>query len=199
MNNTTKLTFVALFTSLFFLNATQASLINFQSGSLSSYLQADDVTNLDSTYTFALGTFNEAVLSGTSDTWAGGFTDEMDGVNTWKTSGPVPLRNKFQNENAMTDDSSNGQAAYIFATNTANDEILIFKNASWIFPNYSATDLDADIFSLQDANTQVVNATGSFVAFDNNLRMLTAVPEPSTYAMFAGALALGYVMIRRRR
>ena len=27
----------------------------------------------------------------------------------------------------------------------------------------------------------------------------TIVPEPSTYAMFAGALALGYVMIRRRR
>ena len=97
MKNTTKQTFFALFTSLFFLNATQASLINFQSGSLSSYLQADGVTNLDSTYTFALGTFNEAVLAGSSDTWAGGFTDEMDGVNTWRTSGPAPLINKFQN------------------------------------------------------------------------------------------------------
>lgn len=32
----------------------------------------------------------------------------------------------------------------------------------------------------------------------NNLQT-AIVPEPSTYAMFAGALALGYVMIRRRK
>lgn len=176
-----------------------ASLVNFQSGSLSSYLQADGVSNLDTSYSFALGTFNESVLSGSNDTWAAGFTDQMQSTNNWLLSGPPPVQNTFQGDVSMNSSAANGQAAYIFATNAANDEILIFKNAAWVFPTYDNLDTVSDIFSLQDANTQVVNATGSFVAFDNNLRMLTVVPEPSTYAMFAGALALGYVMIRRRR
>ena len=185
--------------SLVVISSASASLINFQSGSLSSYLQADGTTNLDSTYSFALGTFNESVLSGTSNTWGSGFTDQMDGVNTWKTSGPAPLQNKFQNENAMTSATANGQAAYIFGYNVAVDEIILFKNAAWIFPTRDSLDTVADIFSLQDAGTQVVTTSGAFASFNNNLTMLAVVPEPSTYAMLAGVLALGYVMIRRRK
>jgi len=181
-------------------SVSQASKINFQSGTVATYLQADGTTNLDASYTFALGTFTESSLAGDLSTWSAGFNDEMDGVNTWKTSGPAPLQNKFQGEVAMDDNSSAASAAYIFGTN-GSDEIIIFRNAAWVFPTFDNLDTTADVFSLVDANTQIVTAAGSWTAYASNITMLStvAVPEPSTFAALAGLCALGAVMVRRRR
>lgn len=55
--------------------------------------------------------------------------------------------------------------------------------------------------SLGSLSSFPANATaviGSNVG-SNIQTVSTVVPEPSTYAMFAGVLALGYVMIRRRK
>ena len=129
----------------------QASLINFQSGVVSTYLQADGLSDLDSSYTFALGTFNEAALTGDIGTWAASFNDEMVEVNTWKTDGPAPLQNKFQGEVAMDDDSSEGQSAYIFGSN-GPDELVIFRNSDWTFPTYDNLDTDP-------TNLKLINRT----------------------------------------
>jgi hypothetical protein len=179
-------------------SVSQASKINFQSGSVATYLQADGVTNLDSSYTFALGTFSEAALAGNISTWSASFNDEMVGVNTWKTSGPAPLQNKFQGEVFMDDNSPATSAAYIFGTN-GSDELIIFRNAAWVFPTFDTLDTTADIFSLADANTQIVTAGGTWTAYASNITMLSTVPEPSTFAALAGLCALGAVMVRRRR
>jgi hypothetical protein len=179
-------------------SVSQASLINFQSGSVTTYLQADGVTNLDASYTFALGTFTEAALAGGIATWSTGFNDEMVSVNTWITSGPAPLQNKFQGEVAMDDNSSATSSAYIFGTN-GSDEIIIFRNAAWVFPTFDSLDTTADVFSLADANTEIVTAGGTWTTYASNITMLSTVPEASTYAALSGLLALGYVMVRRRR
>jgi len=181
-------------------SVSQASIINFQSGTVATYLQADAATNLDASYTFALGTFTESALSGDISTWSAGFNDEMVSVNSWKTSGPAPLLNKFQGEVAMDDNSSASASAYIFGTN-GSDELIIFRNAAWVFPTFNDLDTAADIFSLADANTQIVTAGGGWTSYASNITMLstTAVPEPSTFAALAGLCALGAVMVRRRR
>jgi hypothetical protein len=51
------------------------------------------------------------------------------------------------------------------------------------------------------ANQFVVrfSATGGERIMIDNFSVVTAVPEPSTYAALLGALALGVVMWRRRR
>jgi hypothetical protein len=181
-------------------SVSQASLINFQSGSVATYLQADAATNLDASYTFALGTFTESALSGVISTWSAGFNDEMTAENGWLTSGPPPVLNTFQGNVAMDDNSSATASAYIFGTN-GSDELIIFRNAAWVFPTFDNLDTTADIFSLADANTQIVTAGGGWTSYASNITMLstTAVPEPSTFAALAGLCALSFVMVRRRR
>lgn len=186
---------------LLFAYSASASLINFQSGTLSTYLQSNLVDTLsdepEGTYQFALGTFDETVLSGSISNWFAAFTNQMDGVNVWKTTGPAPLQNRFQNEHIMSDGTATGQAAYILGSKTDMSEIVIFKNPAWVFPAFNPLDVAADIYSLQDAGTEVVSSGGSFSAFDNNLTMI-AVPEPSSFALLAGVFGLAWVMVRRR-
>ncbi|MCD8483288.1 MAG: PEP-CTERM sorting domain-containing protein [Verrucomicrobia bacterium] len=50
--------------------------------------------------------------------------------------------------------------------------------------------VNADAFRMYSIN-------GSNVEIDNI--SLTAIPEPSTYAAIFGALALGFIVLRRRR
>jgi len=58
-----------------------------------------------------------------------------------------------------------------------------------------------------DSTWLIPAANGDNLAFPDNFNAINGfdataqqvVPEPSTYAMFAGMLALGYVMIRRRK
>jgi len=183
-----------------------ASLINFQSGTVSTYLQADGVTSLSASpegnYVFALGTFDESFLSGNSDTWLSGFTDEMEATNVWKTTGAAPLQNKFQGSVSMSDGSATSSNAYIFGykDDAEKSEIIIFRNAGWQFPAYAPVDLDgSDIISLLDANTQIIDSSGSWTNYSSNITMLFAVPEPSAFAAIAGLLTLGFVMVRRRR
>lgn len=182
-----------------------ASLINFQSGAGVTALQSDGVSTLSSAgagaYTFAFGTFNEAALSGAASTWQAAFDDQMASTNNWLLS-PPPLANRFLGEVSMNDATANGLAGYIFGYNTSDSsEVIVFKNAAWTFPAFNALDTTADVFSLQDANTQVLGSGGTFSAFSGSFTMISTatVPEPSAFAAIAGVLALGFVALRRRR
>lgn len=188
--------------SIVFTASLSASIIGFTSGTgFADALQSDGVSTLTSAgagaFTFQLGTFDEAVLSGTADTWATGFNNEMTGDNVWGTFGPAIGR--FLGDQTMDDASSNGAAAYIFGFNADTSQIILFKNAAWVFPAFDSFDLSADLFSLEDANTQILQADGTFASIGSNIQMLAAVPEPSVFALFSGAMALGWVMVRRRR
>ena len=67
----------------------------------------------------------------------------------------------------------------------ADDVYDIFTDATWSSPaDGAAATFGADFATLSSAP----GATG----------IVTAVPEPSTYATLAGLLALGFVMLRRR-
>ena len=191
--------------SLVFISAS-ASLINFQSGGVpTTYLQADGVTSLSDassptgTYLFALGTFDETALLGSIDAWYTAFADQMEGTNAWRSSDATPafLQNRFQNEVLMADGSAASQSAYIFGYNSDQSEIIIFRNASWVFPSYDILDTNADIFSLTDANTEVITSAGTWTSYSSNITML-AVPEPSSFALLSGIFGLACVMLRRR-
>lgn len=76
------------------------------------------------------------------------------------------------------------------ATGSASSsEWGLFTSSSWIMP----TDL-----GLASLTSSLIGETGVIYGskVGNNYHL---VPEPSTYAMLAGALALGYVMVRRRK
>ena len=79
----------------------------------------------------------------------------------------------------------------------------------WAFNNSNASlATEYGIFRLSDLGTgirQNLNFANSFVAAEfgsfnssTGVATLQAVPEPSTYALFAGILAIGYIAVRRR-
>lgn len=140
------------FLSILCAGAVNASLLNFQSGAGVTALQSDGVSTLSSagagSFTFALGTFDESVLSGSSDTWGTGFVDRMNGTNNWLLS-PPPVANRFQGDRLMSDGSADSLQAYIFGYSIADSsQVILFKNSSWTFPAFNALDLTSDIFSL---------------------------------------------------
>ena len=73
-----------------------------------------------------------------------------------------------------------------------------------IFILIDSSDGEQGVFSMGTTPTVgLLSATPSTMTAihgsDTGINLNTVVPEPSTYAMLAGALALGYVMIRRRK
>jgi len=94
------------------------------------------------------------------------------------------------------DFSSAGNAFALFVFETSDTTALlgdtynVWTDATWTLP---AADGVTASFNPAPSGTQIQQLSGAS-AFAG-----VVVPEPSTYAALSGLLALGYVMVRRRR
>lgn len=97
-------------------------------------------------------------------------------------------------DNTAAADAFNGKNVYVELLDAGSSQtaVITSNDASWVFPTNAGGVGDTQNVVTAGVTFQVYNANAVTGGYQ-------VVPEPSTYAMFAGALALGYVMIRRRR
>lgn len=84
-------------------------------------------------------------------------------------------------------------------TNVIGSFMITDLTTTWT--QYTSGSIAATLGSIGGTLGVIIEKPGSagFMAFDEVTLSVTAVPEPSTYAAIAGALALGAVAARRRR
>ena len=167
---------------------------------------------------------NALTITSFSDFTEDAFSD-FTSVTAGSPSGIAINGNDFQTlsgsftsvdlSSGWSDATSNGLVLYgsmttapssTFAINLydASDNIATFGGGSW-----NALDTDNQTFlSVTSVNpsfdtTQVyamdISGGGGGDPITGTLTELSIVPEPSSYAVLAGMLALGYVTVRRRR
>lgn len=97
-------------------------------------------------------------------------------------------------DNTASADAFNGENVYveIFDAFSSQTAVIGSSDTSWVFPTNAGGVGDTQNVVIAGVTLDVYNATAVTGGFQ-------VVPEPSTYAMIAGMLALGYVMIRRRK
>jgi hypothetical protein len=93
-----------------------------------------------------------------------------------------------------------GESLFVWFFDTTNMPVLILDQEFGLFSS-SSLEWTAKGDSVSDFNSLVIEDIdiveyGSIV---NGGVSLAPVPEPSTYALFAGVLAFGYIVIRRSR
>ncbi len=114
------------------------------------------------------------------------FNADADGVSVLNSNSFDNIDGSALNESIYVD-----VANYDVNTNGTTITLIDTEFSSW----------DQDDF----ANLQVLNGTGNFVFTADGfgtvltLENITVVPEPSSFALLGGFLALGSVMLRRRR
>ena len=160
-------------------------------------------TALTTGYTFSVGSF-ESFTPTTLNTadWLGNFTS-LGSIN-WDTtftqySGTANLTN---NATPFT----SGSQAYVWGYNTqtiaSGTEWILLTNSSWTYPtagNVPTVNWDASDVGTVAVVGFISSATVGTGA-DPYLQTaaISAVPEPSTYALLAGVAMLGFVWLRRR-
>ena len=157
-------------------------------------------TALDTSYTFALGSFGSFVpdSSNIAD-WASNFTTL--GSTTWdEVFTQYSGTGNLVNNNAPFTTSNQG---FIWGYNTqvigAATEWILLTNANWTFP--TAGSQPTVDWTSTDGGTYAALGVLNALSADPYLQtanLLSAVPEPSTYALLAGLAMLGFVWFRRR-
>ena len=151
------------------------------SGDLGVYIVSKDNTSFD------FGTLTEGLNVTDSATYGDSFT--VIG-NNLATSGfgsvTIGSGHSFSLTNGV--DTGDQFAIVVFEDSTttllADDNFRVWTDSSWLVPNDGLTvSFDSELFQLSDA----ADFSG------------TVVPEPSTYALFAGILSIGYIIVRRSR
>lgn len=159
-------------------------------------------TALDSSYTFALGSFGAFTPSSSNvEDWASNFN--VLGSTTWggftQYSG---TGNLTDNDSPFTTSDQGFVWGYNTQTIGASTEWILITNSSWIFPTVGSSptvDWTSSDVGTYAALGTITNDLGTGNA-DPYLQTasLAAVPEPSTYALLAGVACLGFMVTRRR-
>lgn len=99
--------------------------------------------------------------------------------------------------NTAAADAFNGATIYLelYDAGSTGTAVISSSDSSWVFPTNANGVGDTANVVIAGVSLQVYGAT----PVTGGYAVTAPVPEPSTYAMFAGVLALGYVMIRRRK
>jgi len=91
--------------------------------------------------------------------------------------------------------------------NSAGMDAILFEDMAFDDKIYTNTDLDSDAFAskiyINGVNILDLLGDGSLVESNDetysHIYTFVAIPEPSTYAIFAGLIALGVAVYRRRK
>jgi len=143
-------------------------------------------------------TFNPATATSTDATLLGSFVNFVsEGADPIAPSGYTFLQSDLftsSNERSDTESLSSGGASNLLsflnsATFSAGDYLIVSFGFD---PNGDEVTAFNDRYGITGSFTG--NNTGNVREFE-----YTAIPEPSTFALFAGALGLAIVMVRRRR
>jgi len=73
------------------------------------------------------------------------------------------------------------------------------ETVGFVFDSVSSTYLNGGTYTATELNSLLASMGGNAVFTGTGSLSFSAIPEPATYAALAGALALGVVVIRRRR
>jgi hypothetical protein len=126
-------------------------------------------------------TINLHQMSGAANSGTFEFAFDSDGVSTIASDSWLDFSNASLSINKA--DYAGG----------AGDFVLVDAGNSLLNGGFGAGNISVDGFGEEGVDW---NLTQDFVA---NTVTFTVVPEPGTYALLGGLLALGYVMVRRRR
>ena len=158
---------------------------------------------LTSSYTFELGSFGSFTPSALNVAdWATNFT--VLGSTTWGESFTQysGTGNLTHNNSPFTTSDQGFVWGYNTKTIDGSTEWILLTNASWTFPTEGSVPTVA--WTSSDVGTYaaigtLTNGAGTGVA-DPYLQTasLSAVPEPSSYALLAGMACVGYMIVRRR-
>jgi len=113
----------------------------------------------------------------------------------WDDGGDQLVVNLFTTNTDAIDGTRNTLASLLSGTSTANNSYQAYNNAS----AYTAIAADVGKTLFVEVTTQDGGSGADGFARIDNFELITSVPEPSSFALVAGCLCLGYVMIRRRK
>lgn len=130
------------------------------------------------------------------------------GSALWGTFTPIDLSSNWGSDIVLSGTSSATASTFTIDLYDNDGDFATFSGGSWTNINSSGqSSLNLVGTTLSGGgvfdNTQIflltLGTAGGGDTVTANLTGLTLVPEPSAYAALAGCLALGWVMVRRRR
>ncbi|WP_309397403.1 PEP-CTERM sorting domain-containing protein [Cerasicoccus maritimus] len=207
------LTFLALFAACSSLQAAFTISISLNDF-FGKYYQNESSGTLTSDYSFSfstvfdLDTFNSLTEAQKSDfaTVSALFSTDASQTTAFGTntgSSPIPedniLAQPLNTYTTLAGDSTptEGDQIYVLVYNSLMNNWGLFTDTNWQVPatNDSIPDnYTINNFSLSTSGTALVGSINGV-----NGILITAVPEPSTYAFMAGLMTLGLVAYRRRQ
>jgi hypothetical protein len=175
-----------------------ATTVNFSLNPGAAVFYGEDgniMTSADSTVqvgTFSVWDFGSAV----TDLGTMGFSEFAASGNTYDLFSTLGILSGTGSLNDVSGNAFDGDQVYVVVTDTDTGSFGVFSGtngSNWTFPaNLGGAGDTLSVFNLVSDIDQVAGAQSFASGFQ-------VVPEPSTYAALSGLLALGYVMVRRRR